>query len=101
MKADIEKKQVETINFVEWDLICVSVFFSLVQWEGAGRGGDRSSWAACSQVAWFNVNTLFGLHFPGPRSSSGGAEAEGMLLLPWMEMSGRNGTELAHIILWL
>lgn len=75
MKADTEKKQVETINFVEWDLICVSVSFSSVQWEGAGRGGDSSSSAACPPAAWFNVKPLFGLCFSGPVNSSEGRKA--------------------------
>lgn len=87
MKAGTEKNQVETINFVEWDLICVSFFFSLVQWEGAGRGGDSSSSAACPQASWFNVKPLFELCFSGPVNSSEGREAAS----PGTRMSGRNG----------
>lgn len=86
MKAGTEKNQVETINFVEWDLICVSVFFSSVQWEGAGRGGDSSSSAACPQVAWFNVKPLFGICFSGPVNSSEGREAAS----PRTRISGRD-----------
>lgn len=49
--------------------------FSSVQWEGAGRGGDSSSSAACPPAAWFNVKPLFGLCFSGPVNSSEGRKA--------------------------
>lgn len=94
MKAGTEKNQVETINFVEWDLICVSVFFSSVQWEGAGREGDSSSSAACPQAAWFNVKLLFGLCFSGPMSSSEGREAAS----PGAGMSGRDRLSWTQIL---
>lgn len=56
----------ETINFVEGDLICVSVFFSLVQREGAAGGGDSTVCLPISEL--LSAAQGCGLSWPWPSS---------------------------------